>query len=142
MPRSCSLVGRAYGDAARAWESCISTLTVKLLPIVNNASLTEVMKLKFLRLLFGENGQPSLDARRMSEATSLDEPLEQINRIWGTEDNIFAAYDHPLHETDEDLLYRQELKDLLRRHSLESLITNTKPPSALKENISLYEEGG
>ncbi len=142
MQRSCSLAGRTYGDAARAWESFISTLTVKLLPIINNASLAEVIKLKLSRLLLGENGQPSLYASRMSEATSLDEPREQINRIWCTEDNIFAAYNHPLHETDDDFLYRQELKDLLRKHSLESLITNTIPASALKKNVSFYEEGG
>ncbi len=55
-----------------------------------------------------------------------------MNRTWGTEDNIFAAYDHLLHETDEGLLYRQELKDL-RKQSVESLITNTIPASALKE---------
>ncbi len=67
---------------------------------------------------------------------------ETFNRIWGTEDNIFAAYDHPLHETDEDLLYRQELKDLLWKHSAESIITTTIPVSALKENVSLNMEGG
>ncbi len=52
------------------------------------------------------------------------------------EDNIFSVNYHPLHETDEDLLYRQELKDLLRKHS------NTIPASALKENVSLNAEGG
>ncbi len=46
-------------------------------------------------------------------------------------------HDHPLHKTDEDLLYRQELKDRLRKHSDESTITNTISVSALKENGSL-----
>ncbi len=78
----------------------------------------------------------------MSEATSLGDALEQINRIWDTEDNIFVAYDHPLHETDEDLLYRQELKDLQLKHSVEYLITNTISACALKENVSLNAEGG
>ncbi len=41
---------------------------VKLLPIVNNGTLTEVIELKLFRLLLGENGQPSFDRRRMKEA--------------------------------------------------------------------------
>ncbi len=76
----------------------------------------------------------------MSEVSSIDEALKPRNRIWGTEDNIFAAYNHPLHEIHADLLYRQELKDLLRRHSAESLIANSKPVSSLKENVVLKEE--
>ncbi len=90
---------------------------VKLLPIVNNATLTEVMKLKLLGLLLGENGQPSFDRRRMNEVSSLDDALKQLNRMWGTEDNIFEAFDHPLHESDEDLVYLKELKELQRLHS-------------------------
>ncbi len=78
----------------------------------------------------------------MKEASSLDDALKQQNRIWGTEDNIFAAYDHPLHETYEDLLYRQEPKDLLRKHSAESIITNSTPGKSLKENVSLNAERG
>ncbi len=59
-----------------------------------------------------------------------------------TDANIFEAYDHPLHETGEDFLYRQELKDLLRKHSAESIITNSTPVSSLKQNVSLIAEGG
>ncbi len=70
------------------------------------------------------------------EASSLDDALKQPNSIWGAEDNFFTAYNHPLHETDEDVLYRQETKYLLRKHSTESIITNTIPVSALKENVS------
>ncbi len=78
----------------------------------------------------------------MNEASSFDDALKQINRIWSTisGDNIFVAYNHPLHGTHADLLYRQELKDLLRRHSAESIITNSIPVSSLKENVSLKEE--
>ncbi len=115
---------------------------VKLLPIVNNATLTEVMKLKLLRLLIGENGQRSFDTRRMNKASSLDDALEQLNRIWGTEDNIFTAYNRSLHKLIEDLLYRQELKDLLRKHSAESIITNIMPVSSLKENVFPRAAGG
>ncbi len=75
---------------------------VKLLPIVNNANLTEVLKLNLLRIFLGENGQPSFDRIRMNEASSLDDALKQLNRMWGTEANIFEVYDHPLHKTNED----------------------------------------
>ncbi len=78
----------------------------------------------------------------MNEASSLDDALKQLNCIWGTENNIFEAYDHPLYETDEDLLYRQVLKDLQRKYPAESIITNTIPVSALKGNVSLNTEGG
>ncbi len=110
--------------------------------IVNNATLTEVLKLKLLRLLLGENGQPSFDRRRMNEASSQDDALKQLNSIRGTEDNFFTAFNQPLNETVEDLLYRQELKDLLRKHSSDSIISNTIPVSSLKRNVSLNAEGG
>ncbi len=32
------------------------------------------------------------------------------------------AHERPLHETGEDLLYRQKLRDRLRKHSDESII--------------------
>ncbi len=77
---------------------------MQLLRIVNNATPIEVMVLKLL--LLGENGKASFDTRRMNESSSLDDALKQLNHKLGTEDNIFGAYDHPLHETKEDLLYR------------------------------------
>ncbi len=49
---------------------------VKLLPIVNRETLTEVMKLKLL--LLGENGQASFDTRRMNESSSLDDGLNNL----------------------------------------------------------------
>ncbi len=97
--------------------------------IVNNAHCQQVLRLKLLPLLLGENGQPSFDRK-------------QLNSIWGTEDNFFTAYNQPLHETDEDLLYRQELKDLLRKHSADSIISNSIPVSSIKENVSLNGERG
>ncbi len=48
---------------------------VNLLPILNNSSLTEVLKLKLFRLLLGENGQTIFDARRPNEASSLEDAL-------------------------------------------------------------------
>ncbi len=110
--------------------------------IVNNATLTEVLKLKLLRLLLRENGQPSFDRRRMNETSSQDDALKKLNIIWSKEDNFFTAYNQPLNETVEDLLYRQELKDLLRKHSSDSIISNTIPVSSLKENVSLNGERG
>ncbi len=49
----------------------------------------------------------------MNETSLLDNTLKQLKRIWGTEDVTLSAYDHPLNDTDEDLLNRYELKDLL-----------------------------
>ncbi len=59
----------------------------------------------------------------------------------GTEDNIFEVYDHPLHKTAEDLLYPQQLKDLLPKHSAQSIITHSMPVSSLKQNVYLISEG-
>ncbi len=75
---------------------------MKRLPIVNKFSLTEVLKLKLLRLLLGEN-----DARRLSEASTLEDALRQLNNFWSTDEDIFDAYFHPLYDNDEDLLNRQ-----------------------------------
>ncbi len=55
------------------------------------------MKLQFLRLLLGENGQ---FLWRKNEASSLDDALKQLNLIWSTEDNIYAACKYPQLETD------------------------------------------
>ncbi len=100
---------------AGAWARWSETFIdyVNLLPIVNNCTLTEVLKLKLFRLLLGENGQVAFDARRLNEASSLEDALRQLNNFWGTDDNIFAAYIHPQYANEEDLRYRQYLKDVL-----------------------------
>ncbi len=87
-PRNCP---RPSAAASSRWRETFLD-DVKLLPIVNNATLTEVMILKLLRLILGENGQPSFERRQMKEASSLDDALKQLNSIWGTEDNFFTAY--------------------------------------------------
>ncbi len=76
---------------------------VKLLPIVNNATLTEVLKVKFAAPSWTERAaflrykvdQRGLFTRRCNETT-----LPHL----GIEDNIFAAYGHQVHETGEYLL--------------------------------------
>ncbi len=80
---------------AGAWARWSETFIdyVNILPIVNNSTLTEVLKLKLLRLLLGENGQITFDARRLSEASTLEDALRQLNNIWGTD-----AYIHPLYD--------------------------------------------
>ncbi len=105
---------------------------MNILPIVNNCTLTEVTKLKLLRLLLGENGQITFDARRLSAASTLEDALIQLNNFWSTDEDIFDAYIHPLYDNDEDLLYRHYLNNLLLKHSAES--RNSSP---LKEEISL-----
>ncbi len=76
----------------------------------------------------------------MNDASSLDDASKQLNRIWDPEDYIFAAYTHPLHEADGGLLYLQELKNLLRKHTADSIIINVKHISTLQENVSLNAE--
>ncbi len=68
--------------------------------------------MKLLRLLLGEKGQITFDARRLSEASTLEDALRQLTNFWSPDDNIFAAYIHPLYDSDEDLLYRKYIKDL------------------------------
>ncbi len=63
---------------------------MNLLPIVNNSTLTEVLKLKLLRQLLGEDGQITFDARQLSEASTLEDALRQLNNFWGTNDNILV----------------------------------------------------
>ncbi len=119
---------------AGAWARCSDTFVdyVNLLPIVNNSTLTEVLKLKLLRLLLGENGQITFDARRLSEASTLEDALRQLNIFWSTDEDICDAYIHPLYDNDEDLLYRQYLNNRLLKHSAES-----RDSSPLKEEMSL-----
>ncbi len=93
--------------------------------------MTEVLKLKLLRLLLGENGQTLFDFRRLNEASSLEEALRQLNNFWGT------AYIDPLYDNEEDLHYRQWLKNLLQKHSAESMNSSTISASPLKGEISL-----
>ncbi len=54
---------------------------VNVLPIVNNSPLMEGIKLKLLRLLLGENGQSPFNARRLNEASLLDDALRQLKSI-------------------------------------------------------------
>ncbi len=81
------------GSPAGAWAYWGETFSdyVNLLHIVNNSTLTEVLKLKLLRLLPGVNGQTPFDARRLNEASSVGDALYSI---WVTNDNIFAAHIH------------------------------------------------
>ncbi len=113
---------------AGAWARWSETFIdyVNLLPIVNNFTLTEVLKLKLLRLLLGEN------ARRLNEASTLEDAFRQLTNFLSTDEDIFDAYIHPLYDNDEDLLYRQYLNNFLLKHSAES--RNSSP---LKEEISL-----
>ncbi len=87
--------------------------------------------MKFLRLLLGENGQITFDARRLGEASTLEDALRQLTNFWSTDEDIFDAYIHPLYNNDEDSLYRQYLNNLLLKHSAES--RNSSP---LKEETS------
>ncbi len=66
----------------------------------------EVLKLKLLRLLLGEKRRTLFNARRLNEASSVEDALRQLNNLWGTNENIFAAHIHPLFDNEEDLLYR------------------------------------
>ncbi len=59
---------------------------------MNSSTLTEVLKLKLLRLRLGENEQTLFDFRRLNEASSLEEALRQLNNFWGT------AYIDPLYD--------------------------------------------
>ncbi len=58
--------------------------------------------MKLLRLLLGENGQITFDARRLSEASTLEDALRQLNNFWSTDEDNFDAYIHPLYDNDED----------------------------------------
>ncbi len=113
---------------------------VKLLPLINKVSVSEAIKLKLLRLCLGELGQSTFDARRLDEASSMDEALNHLNSMWGTEDNLLTKYNQPLHEAAEDLLYRDELKHLLQRHAPVPRITSTTTVGSLK-NASLIAAG-
>ncbi len=62
---------------------------VNLLPFVNKVSVPEVIKKKFLRLCLGEHGQTTFDARRLDEATTLDDSVMHFDSIWGTGDRYF-----------------------------------------------------
>ncbi len=99
--------------------------------------MTEVLKLKLLRLLLGENGQTPFDARRLNEVSSLEDALKQLNSFWGTNDNNI----NPLYDNEEDLLYRQYLKDLLQKDPVESRNSSTISASPLKEDVSLTAKG-
>ncbi len=57
----------------------------------NAAPLTDVLKPKLLRLYLGELGQSYYDARRLKEQPSLKDALKQLTKLWGFQDNIFAA---------------------------------------------------
>ncbi len=78
-------------SSAGAWAHWGETFIgyANLLHIVNNSTLTEVLKLKLLRLLPGVNGQTPFDARRLNEASSVGDALYSI-RV--ANDNIFAAH--------------------------------------------------
>ncbi len=76
-----------------AWAHCGETVIdyVNLLHIVNNTTLTEILKLKLLRLLPGVNGQTPFAARRLNEASSVGDALYSI---WVANDKFFAAHIH------------------------------------------------
>ncbi len=124
---------------AGAWARWTETFidNANLLPIVNNFILTEVLKLKLLRLILGENRQTSFGARRLNEASSIEDALRQLNNFWGTNGNIFAAFIDPMYDNEDDLLYRQCLKDLLLKHYAESRNFSTISASPLKVLISV-----
>ncbi len=94
-----------------------------------------------LRLLLEENGQITFDARRLGEASTLEDALRQLHNFWSTDEDISDAYIHPLYDNDEDLLYRQYLKDLWLKHSAESRNSSVISASRLKEEIYLTVKG-
>ncbi len=67
--------------------------------------------------------------------------MRQLNNFWSTDEEIFDAYIHPLYDNDEDLFYRQYLKDLWLKHSAGSRNSSTISASPLKEEISLTTKG-
>ncbi len=78
-------------DSWRIWKQTFLDY-VDLLPTVNNTvRLTEVQKLKLLRLYLGDLGQSYFDARRLNEEPTLKDALRQLTKLWGSQDNIFAA---------------------------------------------------
>ncbi len=103
--------------------------------------MTEVLDLKLLRLLLAENVQSTFGARRLNEASALDDALSLLNSIWDADDNIFAANIHPLYYNKQELLYWQHLKDILQKHSFKSRKCCTICPSLLKEDVSLTANG-
>ncbi len=54
---------------------------IKLLPLINKASVLEAIKLKLLLLSLGEFGQSTFDARRLDETSSMDETLNHLNNM-------------------------------------------------------------
>ncbi len=79
---------------------------------------------------------PPPNSRILNEASSMDEALNNLNRIWGTEDNILIKSNQPV----QPLLYRHELKDFLQRHTSEATITNTTVVDSLKSASRIATE--
>ncbi len=80
--------------AADVWYQWKQTFPsyVGLLPSMNNAApLTEILKPKLLGLYLGELGRSYYDARRLNKQSSLEDALKQLTKLWGSQDNIFAA---------------------------------------------------
>ncbi len=83
-----------------------------MLLLFSKISVAETIKLKLLRMCLGELGQTTFEARRLDEASPMDEALNRLNRMQSTEDNTSTRNNNP-----DTSLYRHELKDLLQKHS-------------------------
>ncbi len=90
---------------------------VKLLPLINKVSVPGAIKLKLLRLCRDELGQSTFDARRLDEASSMDETLNHLNSMWGAENKTLTKINQPLHKAAANLLYRDQLKHRLQNSS-------------------------
>ncbi len=68
---------------------------VKLLPLINNVSVLEAIKLILLRLCLGELGHSNFDARWLDGASSIGKTQNHLNNMRGAEINILKPLTSP-----------------------------------------------